>query len=266
MNYVKLGGKIAGGVAFLCLASGAFAQTVQFTITGGNAPSGTWGIMGGTYTSPYTGYLNNNSGNALAIICDDFADEVYLGESWTALATNVADINSSTTNQLYFDQGDVTLQQQQYMVASYLAEQLLTADAVNPGDQTTVGELSFALWGVFDPTLLTAANPAGLTGTLSTGQLGAAIGYLDNAESAVSAAISGEGQSAYLSTFANVELYSATTNGTTAEAENPSRPQEFIVVNMPEPSAPSLILIDLLGAAGLVFFARRWRARSASRS
>lgn len=265
MKYTKIKGRIAGGVFFFCLASSALAQTVvQFGITGGGSPGGTYGVMGGTYTSPYTGSIN--SGSPVAIICDDFADEVYVPESWTALGTNLAGINSTTTDNLYFDQNNVPQQQQAYEVAAYLAEELLTADAVNPGDQTTVGELSFALWGVFDPTLLTAGNPAGLTGTVSSGQLGAAITYLTNAENAVNTAISNEGQSTYLSTFSNVDIYSATTNKTSAEVENPTRPQEFIVVNMPEPSAPSLILIDLLGVAGLVFFARRWRTRSASRS
>ncbi len=47
---------------------------------------------------------------------------------------------------------------------------------------------------------------------------------------------------AYLSTFSNVTIYSATQNGTTPMTAS-TRPQEFLVVSMPEP-AESVLLIE----------------------
>jgi hypothetical protein len=246
---------------FLCMATGSFAQTVPFTIVSGDAPGGTYGIMGGVYTSPYTASVG---GNTVAAICDDFSDEVSPGESWTAIATNLATLDITTpTAAVYWDQGEGATQQTAYMVTAYLAEELLAINQSTTTGQTTAGELSFALWGVFDPTLLTAANPAGLT-TGTGGQLAAAENYLTSAESAVNTAITKQGLNNYLSTFSNVTIYSATiNNGVPAESENSSRPQEFIVVNMAEPPSPALLGLDLLGAAGLLLFARRrWVGRT----
>lgn len=256
MRFTK---RIGFGVAvavFLCLAMGsgpAFAaQTVQFTITSGTAPNGTYGVMGGVYTSPYTGEVG--SGPLIPAICDDFSDEVTPVESWTANATNVASIGASTTNQVYFDQGKGAAQQTDYMVAATLAEEIL-----NTTDETTKGYLSFALWEIFDATDASAALDS-YDPTLY--DQGKAQYYLGLAQAAVTNGITSEGLSTYLSSFSNVTIYSAVdSNGNVLTTK--TRPQEFIVVSMPEPSSLALLGLDLLAVVGLVLLVRRRLASSA---
>ena len=138
------------------------------------------------------------------------------------------------------------------MTAAVLAE-----DILGTSDQTLRGDLSFALWGVFDPIML-ATNPAYLT----TAQLNAANGYLSSAQTTVTNGISNNGLDAYLSTFSNVTIYSATENGTTLMTAS-TRPQEFLVVSMPEPAESVLLIVDLLAVVSLVCFVRR-KQRGAS--
>ena len=238
----------------MCFAMGAMGampqSTVQLTITSGTAPNGTYGVMGGVYTSPYTG--NINGGASIPIICDDFYDDVFPPETWTALGTNLSQLGAATTNQVYFEQNGGTQQQIDYMTAAVLAEGIL-----GTSDQTLRGELSFALWGVFDPTML-STNSAHLT----TAQLNAATGYLASAHATVLSGISG-GLDAYLSTFSNVTIYSATQNGSTPIPLGTRRPQEFIAVSLPEPAESVLLLVDLLAVVSLVCFVRR-KQRGAS--
>lgn len=251
---------IAAALVIL-FATGALAQsTVQMTITSGTAPNGTYGVMGGVYTSPYTG--NINGGASIPIICDDFYDDVYPPQTWTALATNLAQLGAATTNLVYFDQNNVAQQQIEYMTAAVLAEAVLsgTLGTTSVGTTETVkGELSFALWGVFDPNML-LTNSANLTAA----QLSAANGYVASALATVTNGISSNGLDAYLSTFSNVTIYSATTNGTTPMAAvGTKRPQEFLVVSMPEPAESVLLIVDLLAVVSLVCFVRR-KQRGAS--
>jgi len=206
--------------ALLVLATGAFAvTTVQLTITSGSAPNGTSGVMGGVYTSPYSG--NVNGGATIPIICDDFQDEVYPPQTWQAIATNLAQLGSATTGDVYFEQNGGTQQQIDYMTAAVLAEDILSTT-----NETTRGELSFALWSIFDPASLLNLNPT---------QVADAQGDL---------------------------IYSATSNGTTPIALGTTRPQEFMTVSMVEPPELALLAFDLLAVASLVCFIRRKQRRA----
>ena len=212
--------------------------------------------MDGVFTSPYTG--NVNGGPNIPAICDDFLDDVNPPEYWKALATNLANLGTSTTDDvLLVDARSVgATQQQAYMVVAYLAEEILGTT-----DETLRGELSFALWEVFDP-----AAASGLTSVQQNGGGGyeGAGKYLLDAQKAVQANVNTQGLSQYLSTFSNITIYSATTNGTTAEAAGTAGPpQEFIVVNMPEPELIAMLGLDLLGMSALVLFLRRRSARTA---
>ena len=65
-------------VAVLCIAPSALADT-SITLTGaGNNP------VDGIYVGPY--YATVNGVANTPVICDDFADEVYLNESWGAIS------------------------------------------------------------------------------------------------------------------------------------------------------------------------------------
>jgi hypothetical protein len=190
-------------IALLCFASAAFGQTVPFEIVSPNSNN-----LGGVYTDPYNALVN---GTPVEAFCDDFTDEVSAGQSWNALATNLSQFPSASPPVLtvYYKTGVVISQTQDYIAAAILASEGLQAYTSNP---TTANEISFALWGVFDTTLLTN-NDAGL----STADLTAAEGFLSGALKAAKAYSTGLAYEQ--ATGNNVVIYSPTTgsNSTTLQ-------------------------------------------------
>ncbi len=114
--------------AFLLLLA-PFAVADSMTLTSaGNI------VMAGVYVGPYTATVN---GVTTTVICDDFADETYLGESWTASSTTFSSLGSTLNTQKWNLSG--SQQTQLYNEAAWLVTQLLAA--TNP---TTIGEIQFA--------------------------------------------------------------------------------------------------------------------------
>ena len=106
------------GTALLvaCLVSGARADNLTLLDAGANA------AMGGVYTSPYTVSVN---GTPTLLICDDFTTDVSLGQNWTASATTLTTVNSSTIAGLKFS-GRPNAAAQNYVTAAVLAAQLMS--------------------------------------------------------------------------------------------------------------------------------------------
>src|SRR5436305_13194854 len=118
-------------------------STAQMTLTSaGN------NVVGNVYVNPYFGTVN---GVPTVIICDDWGDDTYLGESWTA---NVYAIND-TSNTRNTQKWSLTAaqQMQDYTEAAFLATKLLSAT-----DPAVAGEISYALWEIFDPGAFPALN------------------------------------------------------------------------------------------------------------
>jgi len=246
---------LASLIALGILASGtAFAQppTVTFNLTGVSG-----GVLGGVYTSPYLGNIDN--GATIPVICDDFSSESYIPESWTAYDTNLSSLstsgspidkylrwgggaNSSLAGDLtpvgYTLQSPLT-QTQEYDVAAYLITELL-----NPSSGLNNNDLSYAIWGLFDQNAF--ANIAGTTD-------------LTNAETYLRDAIINVGSPSSQASFSNVSIYTWVPGSTctVGGAPCPSGPQEFIVVTTPEASTVVVLGADLLGFFGLVLFLRR---------
>ncbi len=121
---------------------------------------------------------------------------------------------------------------------------------------TIAGELSYAIWDIFDPTLLNSvSNPYG---TLTTAELNAALADLSAAQTLVAGVASGGtvnlgaldvgGQA-----IASLTIYTPNPLGVS---------QEFLSVtmappSMPEPSYPAVLAIDLMGVVGLILLFRR---------
>jgi hypothetical protein len=147
-----------------------------------------------------------------------------------------------------------------YATAAVLAAELLNLPGVGTSseDPEAAGELSYALWAVFDAPLLTSTNTG--YGTLSTGELNAALNDLSAAQSLVNAATVGG-----VTTLSDISVDGASIASMTVYTPTPlASSQEFVTVSMPEPSFSSTLVLDLLAAAslGLIFRRRKATIRS----
>jgi hypothetical protein len=123
------------GVVVLGFAPFALGQgqvNINLTSAGSN-------VMDGVYVGPYSATVN---GTATQIICDDFVDDSYVGESWTANVTTLSNLNGTKW-------GGMPNATQLYNEAAWLATQMLSP--AYSGNTTQVGYLAYALWAVFQP-------------------------------------------------------------------------------------------------------------------
>lgn len=231
-------------LAVLCsaIAAGAFGPglahanpVVTMTLTGVEGPS-----MGGVYTSPYMATIGSSPG--VGIYCDDFLTHVSVGESWQATVTNMGELESITSplQTLKFDTTgtgtplqNATEQQDQYMEAAWLAEQLSGVDQSTTSGQQEAGQLSFAIWGIFDPNALSDIS---------------GMDY-SNAKSDISAAMTQITMSGYTQPddYSNVSVYTAYPNAGVS--------QEYLSVSsVPEPGTLSFFG---LGLAAMMWGLRR---------
>jgi len=249
------------------LTLGAWAQD-SMVLTG----AGAWAAMGGVYTSPYGISVN---GVPTLLICDDYTTDISLGQTWTADATTLTTVDSGDVGSLKFATAPYsttpgivgatstppsgTTVAYDYATAAVLAAELLTSPGAGTSAENTetVGELSYALWGVFDAPLLTSTNTG--FGTLSAAELAAANNDLSAAQALVTNATSGG-----VTTLSNITVNGAPiasmTVYTPIAPNGLASSQEFITVAMPEASYPSILALDLLAAAGLGFALRRRRS------
>lgn len=209
-----------------CLTIGAFAQ-VKMQLTG----VGQGNVMAGVYTSPYAGTVD---GTPTTIICDDFADDSFLNESWLANVSTVASLGVTKWGS----------NQQQYDAAAALSIQLL-----GTSNATQMGYISYAIWDIFDnsgvQSWLGSSNPIYTTA-------------YNMAQTALS-------QTYAAGSFSNVFVYTAIPGTATGCGGAPcpvNSPQEFLVVRTAEPSAQALFAVYLSSLVGLIFL---FRKRVASR-
>jgi hypothetical protein len=218
-------------VVLLVAVAGAGTAAAQACGPGGNnfCLNGLYnGVsLDGIYVSPYMAIVN---GVETEVICDDFANEVALGESWTASEGVVG----TSTEGLFGPENSAG-----YAQVAWLSEQLLMpANLSNPSQQALI---TYAIWSVFEPTDVEAwlnANPSGgLTWS----------------------AVYAESQLAPTSgNFSNVDIYTPTGGETCCGTA-----QEFVVVDAPksaaEASSPAILGIDFLGLGVLLFVFRHQR-------
>jgi hypothetical protein len=183
------------------------------------------GVYGGTSNLP-----GANSG----IICDDFNDNVTVGQSWTATAYQVSTLGTTTnpiTGVLFGSStpGYTNVGIAGYAAIAYLVE-LSFGSASNP---TLQGEISEAIWSITDP---------GLSGT---GPGTAAYNLAQQAETYATST----GDS--LSQYTNLVIYTPSPLGQT------NQPQEMWST-VPEGGAAFMFLL-LAGACcfGAMFFKYR---------
>jgi PEP-CTERM motif len=217
----------------LCFATTAFADTASMTLTG----TGSNGSAYGVFIGPYVANIN---GVSTPVICDDFADESYIPESWTANVTSAANLNSGLkwgNNPTLYDQ------------AAWLALQLSSATTVGQKDA-----IQYAIWAVSDPT--------DVSSWLSE-QIGGSSFYNDSSDpNGVTYWVNLAGSQPYTDgEFPNVLIYTPNTDDPITCGSGPcskTPPQEFLVVQTPEPSSLALLVTGMLALMLLVI--RRGRA------
>src|SRR3981081_4496670 len=107
---------LLGVTAALYFSASAFAGNVVFTRTGV-----TGGSLAGVYTSPYIANISSNPGVPTFVICDDYATDSFIGQTFVASVTNVASLTGSTASSaVKFDQSNAAKQQKDYVTAAYL--------------------------------------------------------------------------------------------------------------------------------------------------
>jgi len=242
-------GKAVVAVGLAAFSGGAFADVTMALIAPPDGPS-----MDGVYTSPYTALIGpsglttlnqlkqNPSTTTTLVICDDYTTDVSTSTPpWDATVTSVGALSgaSSALNTLKFDKGNLTQQQADYTTVAYLAEELMGINQSTSQGQLTAGEISFAIWQVFDPSLASSLQ--------SESNYGAIENFYTQAR-----ASAGSNPSAY----ANVLVYTPQPNGAS---------QEYLVVT-PEISGLALLAVDLSGVGGLIFLLRKRLFRVAARS
>ncbi len=132
---------LLAAVAIILAAPIAKADGVQVTLTGVSG-----GSANGVDTSPYYGTVDGVKG--LAIVCDDYWHEVYIGETWTATENTF-----STLSNARFQGANAAATLLMYEEAAFLVQQL----AGNPGSSA---DISFAIWSIFSQGVPGTANSA----------------------------------------------------------------------------------------------------------
>ncbi len=211
-------------IAFALLGFGpsAFGQAnINLTSPGNN-------VMNGIYVGPYTATVN---GVSTQIICDDFADETYSNESWTANINNISSPGTKwgTPTSLYNE-------------AAYFATVMMQLESTpqNAATMQIEGYLSYTIWALFDPSGVEAWLGNGSTAwTTVEGILGLAGNY------------------ANVAAPTNMVLYTPIA-GTAVNCDGGAcsgPPQEFIAF-VPEGGSPLLYLVFAGLACGAAMFYR----------
>ena len=270
--------------ACLCVASVSFgAPTTAVQLTSGGGDNGGAYINsseGGIYTSPYQmsvgGTITGNSvsaGTSVPLICDDFADNINVGEFWSANVTDLAQLTGGTNTGLnvYYGtsihplpsdafglNGGYT-QTELYVAAASLAVQILQAPT-----GADAPELSLALWEIFQPQ--TVKDDALKTNYNSQATIDAVNTYYTDALSLATTGGTGgtplSGTQLEVKTGWDIEIYTPVAG--TQRPVSDGAPQEFLGgTHVPEPSTWAVLGFDFVGAGivGLYFRRRSSRVR-----
>jgi len=233
--------------AVLVSASASFAQQTSVVLTGTGNNTVEWGSSAGVYVDPYTATVGGVANTT--VICDDWSNNSYVGESWTANETNLTAVTSGSP---MF--GNNSSAQTLYNELAWLGSNLLANYSASPTASQTAAQIadSFAIWqltyganGTYkDPMAPTTTNFP-INQTAVTNQINAAV-------TAVNGGYTGAGWE--ILTPNTSDAITCTGSGCPSGALGV--PQEFLVYT-PQSSTIVMLGADLLGVLALAFFFRR---------
>jgi hypothetical protein len=235
--------------AIFCFAPFAVAQST-FTLTAAN-PNGFYlGNNPDVYVSPYSATITGSSTNSGYVICDDFTDDVTLGESWTVDSSTIGTggaangmwDSGANLNAIYSLSGIIPSYSgaQGYNMVAYLADELLTNGNYN--NEVAADALSYAIWTIFTPGAYSNISGDTVNGT----NIQAAV--VTDIQSAWANAGSGSDYNGPAVTVWTPTTWNTQQNG---------RPQEFLTIQTPEASALAYLAVDLTTVLGILFLVRR---------
>jgi len=217
-------------ILWLCFVPSAFSNTVSMTlISPGSNVLGT-NVLDGVYVGPYTATIN---GVSTPVICDDYGDESYIPETWTANVSTFSNLSGAK-----WAQGQSN-QTQLYEEAAWLIQQMYS-----PANSSQVGEIQFAVWGLFDSSAITNLS------SYNSADGKSASNWLTDAGK----------QSFTPGEFSDFSIYTTPSGATPTCGGSPcpsSPPQEFMTYSTPEPSVVIILAADLLLFGLAVVFLRR---------
>jgi len=188
-------------------------------------------VLGGVYDDPYWVLID---GIPTLAICDDFFTEVHAGQTWSADVYTLSDIGTSGPQKFTGAPVPYTIQQE-YNAAGLLAEDLMAS----LNDPTLVGEYSYAIWTLFDPSAIWGHDGSATNPYLTPTQQ-------DDVNTLRTAALTAVLQGVTPSD--SIFIY-------TPDPKNAS--QEFLVVKTPEASVLVFLALDLAALLGLALLIRR---------
>jgi hypothetical protein len=230
------------------LAPCVFAQE-SMTLTGPN-PNYSWydtnyneQVSVGPYAATVNGVANQQ------IICDDYSDEVSVGEKWNVSAINVSNLTVSNLGSTMWGatMGATSTVLTSYLEAAWLTEQLIAANSV-PNNGALVTAIQYAEWAIFNPNAKTG-------GPQGSGQTSASYWYNLVTSPTVS-------QNLSASQFSNLELLTPLTSSNKACQANAGCAQEYFMVVAEGGAAAMYLLLASIACFGAMFLrSRRQNAR-----
>jgi len=243
-------------VALLLFASASFAQQTQIELTG----IGDNATVGGVYVDPYL--ANVGGATNTQVICDDWSNNTYLNEQWTANITTMTSTGLPSGATPMFGNNSAL-----YNEAAWLAAQLIA----NPTNTTMQDEISFALWeltygqgGTSEENPGPQAYMASALGTSNSIYIGAQ-NLLCEAQGGVCNGVNWAGVASSYDA-AGWEILTPVVGSSLPSGDG--TPQEFLVdanpsqngtvgTATPESSSVVLLSADMFGLLGLAFVFRR---------
>jgi len=235
---------ILAAVAVLLFATASFAQTTTVTLTG----TGDNATVSGVFLDPYTATVGSTTG--MSVICDDWANNSYVNEQWTANVTTVSSLGSSTVPMFGASKAGSPYsftQSQLYDALAWLGSQLLA----NPKDTTNQTIVSFAIWELTNyatrNSTLPITDSSDPTTVLGGSQQTSVVALIQQALGIATS-----------STPFNAQGWEILTpTGASCTSGCPTWPAQEFLVYTPESSTIVMVAADLLGLLALAFFLRR---------